>query len=159
MLHHNLRPSAFMWLWAKYVRSFQEGKHCTHAILGPYSKILSGHNPRLEADRVLFFDEVPLRTYAAIYICGVARKGYARKQNYEHNLHCVIEPNTGVTDSFRFEDWTLRVENGRFVPVPSLEELPPRFKELPDSFTTCRIYRWAVVYRPAVRAEVPKRAR
>lgn len=148
VLTHNLDPCAFMWLWAKYVTDYNPGRHCTQAIRGRYSRILSAHNDKLRATPRLCLDEQPVGTYAAIYICGVARGGYSSKKNYPHNLHAAIRPCMGASDKFVFEGWKLGVENGVFLPIPSIEDLPEEFSGLEDSFTTCRIFRWAVVAKP-----------
>ncbi len=44
---HNLDPKKFVWLWMKYVRGTNLAHHCTNSLRGPYSKILSKHNPEL----------------------------------------------------------------------------------------------------------------
>lgn len=143
-IEHNFDPKAFMWLWAKYVRQVNDAQHCTHVLRGPYSKKLSAHNDRLRAEGTLLFDEAPLDSFKAIYICGVARKGYSRKENYEHNVHLPILPAPGETTSWSFENWTVRIYNGRVLTIPTQAELPPQYSGLPDEFTTCRIFRWAV---------------
>ena len=91
-LSHNLDGRKFKWLWAKYVRATRDTAHCTGCLLGPYSHRLSGHNSELRTQGELVLDEEPPGTYGAVYICGVARQGYSRKQNYAHNLHAAIVP-------------------------------------------------------------------
>lgn len=144
---HNLDPDKFVWLWAKYVRGVNDTKHCTNSILGRYSKKLSKHNPELTQQPELVLDEEPGDSYKAIYICGVAKKGYSAKKNYPHNLHTAVMPKPGTSDEFHFEDWHLKVENGVFMPIPTEDELPERYKDLPAEFVTCRIYRWAVGFQ------------
>ena len=147
-LTHNLDPRAFMWLWARYVTGYNPENHCTNALRGPYSRVLSAHNPRLCHDDSITLDEAPVRSYAAIYLCGVARSGYASKKNYAHNLHAVIRPLHGEHGSLTFEHWELRLENGRFEHIPSFEELPTQYASYSSAFTSCRIFRWAVVAAP-----------
>jgi hypothetical protein len=141
---HNLNGAAFMWLWAKYVTGVNDTKHCTASLRGPYSRRLSRHNPKLASHRELILDEVPRDRFHAIYICGVARRGYARKKNYPFNLHAVVLPKPGATGEFAFDGWELRAENGIFLPIPSEAELAEPYRGLPPEFTTCRIFRWAV---------------
>ena len=149
-LHHNLIPSSFVWLWAKYVRGIRDTHHCTNALIGPYSRRLSRHNPDLASTSILVLDEVPLDRFVAIYICGVAAQGYRTKANYPHNLHAAIQPLRGAQDRFVFEQWVLEVRNGIFSPIPSLEQLPDRYRGLPNEFVTCRIFRWAVGHGQAL---------
>jgi hypothetical protein len=144
VIEHNLDPARFMWLWAKYVRGIDDTKHCTACLKGWYSKRLSGHNVALRETPRLVMDEHDAGAYRSIYVCGVAKQGYARHLNYPYNLHTAVLPAPGRKDSFRFERWELQVTNGIFDPIPSLEDLPGRFRALPDEFTTCRIFRWAV---------------
>lgn len=147
-LEHNLDARHWMWLWAKYTTGHNPAQHCTKSIRGTYSKRFSAHNDAMAIQQSLEMDEVGDGTFAAIYLCGVAKQGYRLKQNYPHNLHAVIVPAPGMTDSFTFEAWRLRVTGGRFAPVPGPENLPEEYRKLPDEYTTCRIFRWAVVARP-----------
>lgn len=142
-LHHNLLPSAFKWLWMKYVSGVNDKYHCTNCLRGRYGKTLSKHNEQLANTSVVLLDEMPLESYAAIYVCGVINRGYPRT-NYAHNLHAVIRPSLGHCDEFSFENWHLKVKNGIFEPIPSESDLPEVYRSLPLEFTTCRIFRWAV---------------
>ncbi len=102
LLYHNLLPSAFMWLWAKYVVDINLEKHCTaclkaHKVSRPgaaasgYSQVFSKASNKNMADSLpLSLDEVPPSAYRAIYLCGVAAKGYRQKVNYPQNLHAGI---------------------------------------------------------------------
>ena len=148
ILRHNLVPGRFVWLWAKYVHGYNPAQHCTNSIRSPYSRRLSAHNRELERIRELTLDERPVGSYAAIYICGVAKQGYALKTNFPHNLHAAIVPDPGAKDRMVFEDWCLEVEHGRFLEIPPLESLMPPDSEKPEPFTSCRIFRWAVSFRP-----------
>jgi hypothetical protein len=142
IIRHNFTPDAFMWLWAKYAVDFNECYHCTNCLRGRYSHRFSKtRNPHLATDHEIIFDEYV--GHRAVYICGVSRKGYSGKTNYIHNVHLPIEPAPNVTSQYFFEDWHVRVENGRVVPVPSKDELSDRFANFADSFTSCRIFRWA----------------
>ena len=85
-------------------------------------------------------------SFKAIYICGVIKKGYSQKKNYPHNVHAAIIPKKAAKDTWEFEGWKLEVENGVFSHIPSIEELPLKYRSLPEEFITCRIYRWAIGY-------------
>jgi hypothetical protein len=144
---HNFDPSQFMWLWAKYVIGFNEKYHCTNSIKGPYSRKFNRYNPLLASDPSVVFDEQPYGSYRAVYVCGVARRGYSTKQNYLHNVHAAIRPEIGTTDEWFFEKWRMTVLNGRFLPIPaSPEDIPRQYRSLPTEYTSCRIFRWAVCY-------------
>jgi hypothetical protein len=141
VIRHNFTPNDFMWLWAKYVVGFNEKYHCTNCIRGRYSyRFSKARNPLLAQERQIAFDEHD--GHQAIYICGVARKGYSVKKNYPHNVHLAIRPMTSAYSSFEFENWTVAVENGDILPIPGPEQLPTFLQGLPDRYTTCRIFRW-----------------
>lgn len=141
-IQHNFTPDDFMWLWAKYVFGFNERYHCTNCLRGPYSARFSkAKNPRLADDHTIEFDEHA--GHQAIYICGVARKGYSSKKNYEHNVHLAIQPSPGRRSSFAFEGWQVDVEDGEVLSIPGTNALTERFQQLSPAFTTCRIFRWA----------------
>ena len=146
-ISHNLSGDKFMWLWAKYVRGFNETKHCTNSLVGRYSKKLWKNNATLKQRGEEVLDEQS-DSWSAIYICGVSKAGYSSKKNYPHNLHAAIIPVPGKHDEYRFEDWVMSIENGLFTKVPSEPELPPQYQGLPAAFTTCRIFRWAVGIAP-----------
>lgn len=143
-LVHNFDPARFMWLWAKYVSGFNEKHHCTNAIRGRYSKKFSKNNPDFARD--IAFDEQPNETYGAVYVCGVAKEGYARKQNYPHNVHAAILPDPGHVEEWSFESWCMRIRHGRFLAIPAAQDLPEPYTALPDAFTSCRIFRWAACW-------------
>jgi len=144
-IRHNFTPDDFMWLWAKYVIGFNERFHCTNCLRGRYSHRFSkARNPLLAHDRELVFNEY--EHHGAIYICGVARKGYSVKKNYAHNVHIAIHPRPGATSDFQFERWRVHVINGEVVPIVGIDGLPPRLRSLPDPFITCRIFRWAASF-------------
>lgn len=144
---HNFDPKQFVWLWAKYVVEFNEKYHCTNSIRGRYSKTFSKNNPLFTASSSVMFDEQPIASYRAIYICGVSRRGYLKKQNYLHNVHAAILPQMDAEDQWSFEHWRMTVQNGRFLRIPADSEcLPERYRSLPDEYKTCRIFRWAACY-------------
>ena len=167
VIKHNLDPSAFKWLWAKYVIEPNLSQHCTACLRaemiqapsgrgGSYSRKLSrASNPTLETDRIISMNECTSGISRPIYICGVSANGYSSKQNYAHNLHAAILPIHGATDEFHFEDWTLSITNGLFTRIPTAEELPGSFKDLPKEFATCRIFRWAAAVLPKLLAAPP----
>src|SRR6185437_9108837 len=97
-ISHNFAPDDFMWLWAKYVVGFNDKYHCTNSIRGRYSRKLSKKNAELATSRVITMDENPLGSYHAIYICGVAKAGYSKKENYPHNVHVAIRPAAGAEE-------------------------------------------------------------
>lgn len=142
---HNLDSSKFMWLWSKYVNDGNDEKHCTACLKGAYSKKFSKHNENFN-EEVIAFDEMSEDNFKAIYICGVIKKGYAQKKNYPHNLHTAIIPKLGASDTFEFEGMKLEVENGVFDKIPTIEQLPDKYKGLEDNFITCRIFRWMIGY-------------
>ena len=162
VLHHNFEPDAFMWLWAKYVVSPNLAKHCTASLKSaptrtadgkrsPYSQKFSGaSNPELHSTPSLTMDENGDAPFAALYLCGVSAAGYAQKKNYPHNFHAAIVPTPGCQETYRFENWTLAVENGQFTRIPTEEELPSEFLSLPAAYTTCRIFRWAACILPLI---------
>jgi hypothetical protein len=144
---HNFDPRQFMWLWAKYVTGFNERYHCTNSIRGRYSKTFSKNNPAFTTTPIVVLDEQPLDSYHAIYVCGVSKQGYSKKENYPHNVHAAIRPELGAVDEFSFEKWTLRIRNGRFLRIPPDEkELPDQYRSLPPEYTTCRIFRWSACF-------------
>ncbi|GAH17667.1 unnamed protein product [marine sediment metagenome] len=107
-INHNFDPSKFKWLWSKYVKSFNDGNHCTKCLRGKYSRKFSKKsNPNLANDREISFDEE--RDYKAIYLCGVFKKGY-KKTNYPHNVHMAILPKPGHKDKMVFENWIVILE-------------------------------------------------
>lgn len=153
-IDHNLKPEKFMWLWTKYVTGVNDEKHCTNCLRGRYGKILSKHNEALISTPIVTLDEQPSYAFSALYICGVIKKGYPRS-NYSHNLHAVIRPAQGRSDTFEFENWRLQLTNGFFEPIPREDQLPERYQSLPPSFTTCRIFRWAVGSELNVNRSIP----
>jgi len=144
---HNFDPNQFMWLWAKYVVGFNEKYHCTGSIRGRYSKKFSKNNPLFAATCSILFDEQDSGSYQAIYVCGVSKRGYRKKQNYPHNVHSAILPQIGAEDQWSFEGWHMAVHNGRFLAIPpSPDCLVDRYRGLSDEYTSCRIFRWAASY-------------
>ena len=144
---HNFDPNQFMWLWAKYVVGFNEKYHCTASIRGRYSKKFSKNNPLFAATSSILFDEQDWDSYQAIYVCGVSKRGYRKKQNYRHNVHSAIFPQMGADDRWSFEGWHMAVQNGRFLPIPTSPDcLEDRYRDLSDEYTSCRIFRWAACY-------------
>jgi len=146
ILHHNLEPKKFVWLWMKYVRGVNLQHHCTNCLRGPYGKKLSKHNEELGSTPTLVLDEQPLGSFSALYICGVAQQGYRQKANYPHNLHAAVLPSPGLNDTFEFENWKLSIENGKFIEIPGEKALSPNLRALPPEYTTCRIFRFAALY-------------
>ena len=114
----------------------------------PYSQRFSrASNPTMKDTPRLAMDEVPADSFLGIYLCGVAATGYGAKRNYPHNLHAAIVPVTGATDTYEFEGWVLRVENGLLTRIPGEDELPPMLQRLPEKYTTCRIFPLGGVHR------------
>lgn len=145
-IKHNFDETKFKWLWAKYVKAGNLGKHCTACLKGPYSKKFSGtSNKDLLNQPILAMDEVAIDDYKAIYFCGVLKKGYP-KTNYPHNVHFAVLPEDGTTDVWEFENWHVEIENGRLLNIPAESEMDERFFSEPydEHYYTCRIFRWMV---------------
>lgn len=141
---HNFDERKFKWLWAKYVTEGNNQKHCQACLHGPYSKKFSGtSNHDLLKQPVIVMDEKPEGTYKAIYFCGVVKKGYP-KTNYPHNVHFAIIPSRGCQDDWKFEDWSVHVDDGYFSHIPSEEKLAKKYFNKPydEHYYTCRIFRW-----------------
>ncbi len=155
---HNFDPDQFMWLWAKYVTGFNEKHHCTNSIRGHYSRKFSKNNPKFAKSLAVVMDEQELGSYRAIYICGVSKDGYSKKTNYAHNVHVAICPEVGAAEEWSFEKWTLRIRNGRLLPIPgNVDELPIQYRGLPSEYTTCRIFRWSACFffRESIQDKIP----
>ena len=144
IIHHNFDGKKFRWLYAKYAYGVNPTRHCTNAIRGKYSKVFSKNNPDFKAGVDVVLCEYPELDWDAIYICGVATMGYAKHENYPHNVHIAVIPAPGKNDTWSFENWTMTVENGFFEYVISEEELDTCFKDYPTEYVTCRMFRWAV---------------
>lgn len=144
IISHNFDGKKFKWLYAKYAYGANPLHHCTNAIRGRYSKLFSRNNPDFAPNQKITLDEYCDLGWDAIYICGVSTKGYAKHENYPHNVHVAIIPAPGEKDEWSFENWSMTVENGRFEYVISEEELNPKYKNLPEEYVTCRMFRWAV---------------
>jgi hypothetical protein len=150
-IEHNFDPRKFRWLFAKYVQGINDRYHCTNCIRGPYSRLFTKHNPSFAPGTKVLMDELPPGQYEALYICGVAAKGYRRGQNYPHNVHVAIAPLGGSHETWNFENWTMEIMNGRLLKIPeSVEEIPIQYRKLPPEFTTCRIFRWATSFQPGI---------
>lgn len=141
---HNFNPKKFLFLYAKYAYGANPKQHCTNAIRGRYSKKFSRNNPEFANTPTIIMDEFLELGWDAIYICGVSTKGYAKHENYPHNVHIAVLPAPGEKDFWEFEDWKMTVENGRFEYVISEEELADEYKGYPEQYVTCRMFRWAV---------------
>jgi hypothetical protein len=162
VIRHNLNPDDFMWLWAKYVQAPNLTKHCTASLRScpvtlpngkksPYSqKFSKASNAAMAGTRRLVMDECKPEDYRAIYLCGVAARGYRAKRNYPYNLHAAIVPIPEASDHFHFEGYELEIENGRFTRIPGESELKPPHTSLPKEYTTCRIFRWAACVLPVL---------
>ena len=141
-IKHNFDSNKFKWLWSKYVIDGNDEKHCTNSLKGKYSKKFSKHNENFNNENIIVFDEV--EDFKGIYICGVISKGYSQKKNYPHNVHAAIIPKEGAKDSWEFEEWKIEVTGGVFERIPEIQELPEKYRSLPEEFVTCRIFRWVI---------------
>ena len=156
ILTHNFNPQKFKWLYAKYAYGVNPKQHCTNAIRGKYSKRFTRNNPKFQETATIVMDEYPELNWDAIYICGVSTKGYAKHENYPHNVHIAVIPAPGETDTWEFENWQMAVTNGKFEYVISQDELDTGYKDYPDQYVTCRMFRWAVWhYRDQIKS-IPK---
>jgi hypothetical protein len=146
-LRHNLAPDEFVWLWAKYATGFNPDRHCTNCLRGRYSKVFSkASNPSMANDRTLNLDEQPPGTFDAIYLCGVAKRGYSARRNYPLNLHSALIPKPGAEDQFTFLHWKLWSCNATFLRIPAESEIPALYRNLAPEYVTCRIFRWASAF-------------
>lgn len=143
-IKHNFEKEKFMWLWSKYVVGVNDEKHCTNCLKGKYSKKFSKHNDELTVGSEIIFDEFD---YKAIYICGVIKRGYSQKKNYEHNVHLAILQKEGARAVWEFEEWKVEIENGVVCEIIDEDGLEEKYKALDENYTTCRIFRWAVDYK------------
>ena len=141
---HNFDPKKFMWLYAKYAYGVNPRQHCTNAIRGKYSKKFSRNNPEFANMTTIIMDEFPEIGWDAIYICGVSAKGYSKHQNYPHNVHIAVLPAPGENDTWEFENWKMTLENGHFEYIIPEDELDDEYKNYPEQYVTCRMFRWAV---------------
>ena len=110
-ISHNFDGKKFKWLYAKYAYGANPNHHCTNAIKGKYSKKFSRNNKAFVPEQTIVLDEYKELGWDAIYICGVSTKGYAKHENYPHNVHVAILPAPGEKDEWSFEDWSMTVEN------------------------------------------------
>jgi len=146
-LTHNFDGRKFKWLYAKYACGCNPARHCTNAIKGRYSKRFSRLNKDFHAGQTVVFDEQPVESWDAIYICGVSSNGYRKHENYPHNVHVAIIPKEGGVDHWEFEEWKIDVMGGVFEPIPSEDEIPDIYRRrLPEEYWTCRMFRWAVTH-------------
>lgn len=74
------------------------------------------------------------------------KKGYAKHENYSHNVHIAILPREGASDKWSFENWRMSVVNGVFEGIISEDQLKPFWRKCSEEFRTCRMYRWAVAH-------------
>lgn len=114
-IEHNLDEKKFKWLWAKYVKGGNIERHCTGCLIGPYSKKFSGAtNKELLTQPIIQMNECS--DFEAIYFCGVLKEGYLNKNpeknNYRHNVHFIVLPQSGNSDVWEFENWKVTVKNG-----------------------------------------------
>jgi hypothetical protein len=153
-LSHNFDGKKFMWLYAKYANGCNPQHHCTNAIRGKYSRRFLRLNKDFMPGQTIVLDEFPTNQWDAIYICGVSRSGYAKHENYPHNVHVAILPREGGSDHWEFENWKMDVRGGVFERVPSEDEIPEVFvRQLPEKFWTCRMWRWAISHYSEVGAK------
>lgn len=149
---HNIDPTKFKFFWTKYVREGDLRYHCASCVKGSWSKKFSaawnvGEDGKyLPFEETISFDEQPVGSYKAIYICGVRKEGFSTKKNYPHNVHIPIIPVDGADDHYDFEDWHITIEGGKVLPIPGENQLPERFFKSPydHHHYTCRIFRWMV---------------
>ena len=144
ILTHNFDGKKFKWLYAKYAYGCNLEHHCTNAIRGRYGKRFSRLSKDFMPGQCLELNEYPIESWDAIYICGVSSNGYAKHENYSHNVHAVILQRESVKSHWEFENWMMDVENGIFEAIPSEKEIDVKYLKLPKEFYTCRMFRWAV---------------
>ena len=136
----------FVFLWAKYAIGINEKYEGANAVRGRYSRLFNKSNPNLATSQQIIFNEQPREYYQAIYLCGISANGYRKKINYPHNLHAPLLPMPGKKEEYCFEGWRLIVENAVFMPIPSISDLPKKYRNYPENLQHCRIFRWAACF-------------
>lgn len=148
IMTHNFEKKKFAKLFGMYTWGTNPYDHCNRSLKKCFSKNFNINNPDFENNHTVILDEYPDRQWDAIYICGV-RKGYwSKKQDevYPHNVHFAIIPAPGKNDSWSFDGWIVNVDNAVIETVISEEDLDKHFLAFPKECTTCRIYRWSVTH-------------
>jgi hypothetical protein len=126
----------FAHLWAKYVRGFNPGVHCQHALKGPLSALIKTKTTPTRTP--LSLDETG--SYDSLYICGVASGPVSGRR--ANNLHLPLEYRPGARFVHAtYNGYLLDVENAVILPTP---ELPTGWNGLSDSYTRCRNFRFCV---------------
>lgn len=128
-----LVPDTYRYLWAKYVRGFNENYHCANCLRGKYTDYLGIHAP---TNVELSMDES--KSWDYIYLCGVSRAGYLT------NLHLPVRYAFGGTASVTdHAGLTFTFFNAEPVAIPAL---PEDFMGYDRSFTTCRNFQFGWEY-------------
>lgn len=144
IVHHNFDGKKFKWLYAKtrpaqilkttaLTRSKENTANASQETIPISSRIRISSSTN-------FRSLDGMRSTSAV----VSSKGYAKHLNYPHNVHIAIIPAPGETDEWSFENWKMTVKNAKFEYVISEDELDPKYKDLPEKYVTCRMFRWAV---------------
>jgi hypothetical protein len=131
---------AFRYLWAKYVRGFNQRDHCARCLVGSFSKVVK---PTMgPGDHVL---DAPATDWEYFYLCGVTR-------HWHTNLHLAARRSQGNVAR-------VTAFNGAIFEIPSFEAipinpLPVGFRGMNAYFTTCRNWQFGVQqYAPVTEAE------
>lgn len=141
-------PHGFWYLWLKYVSGFDIEHHCQRCLAGKRSQRVRLH--ALTPKRVVRLDEA--RT-PFLYLCGGAGEGYSAPGPWSSNLHLAVRPKDGaVAEATSYNGTLFRIRNAERVEIP---DLPKGWRGLPDSFTTCRNFRFGVAHFFLSRPERP----
>lgn len=136
----NLTMHGFPYFWVKYVHGVNLNVHCANCLKGPYSRrpgMRYGQRPFVNHPYILDESEAPF-----VYVCGVTG-------NWNNNLHIALRPDPHA-EPFAVEThngYVIGIEGATRVEIP---ELPRGYHDLPDAFTTCRNFQFAVAYQEQI---------
>lgn len=137
--HPTLPPGpvgGFRFLWAMYVSGYRPDRHCQLGLRGRRVAEVSVETAHNGAPIVL--DRMD--SYPYVYVCGV---GSGRiSERHRTNLHFPLRYAAGMRAGITtYNGYHVRALNAVEVPVP---HLPRGWHGLPDAFTQCRNFQFAV---------------
>ncbi len=124
--------NGFRYFWLKYVKGFEQSKHCARCLVGSYSKKI---HKTVETNVPIVLDEV--KDFDYLYLCGVSPK-------WETNLHMALKPVEGgkaVVETYN--GFKITVLGAELLPI---DPLPDGWNGMTKEFTTCRNYQFGVQY-------------
>ncbi len=126
-------------LWAYYVKSFKEAKHCQECFGGALAPNFNSRNAPSGVD--LAFDEMD--RFPFLYICGVAN-GPEKERGFR-NLHLpVAYLEGGLVEKVTYNGYRFVLENAQELPIPALRE---GFNGHTDkAHYRCKNYQFGVAY-------------